>query len=180
LLRAATHRSPSLACNSCDRISGSSFLNAHIRQQTADAPSLYQHRPKRPASASGPSSDDTQLAPRLSLTLTARMTRIWNRSDCPACKVEAGFDGSISSRPRAPAVSEPCRRHQPDMARQHLTTSDPIRKTNRASAWSAIRRPGSTPMTGRQARPHRETMRPVEALEITTNSTLDVRAGGMR
>ena len=116
----------------------------------------------------------------------ARMTRIWNRSDCPACSVGAGLDGSIASRPRAPAVSEPCRSHQPDMAHQHHFTSDLIRKaTNSASASSHIRRPRSM-RAGRQARRPHETTRAVEHREITTIGPVamldarDAQVGGTR
>ena len=116
----------------------------------------------------------------------ARMTRIWNRSDCPACSVGAGLDGSIASRPRAPAVSEPCRRHQADMAHQHHFTSDPIRKaTNSASVSSHIRRPRSM-RAGRQARRPHETTRAVEPREIPTIGPVamldarDAQVGGTR
>lgn len=86
----------------------------------------------------------------------ARMTRIWSRSERPAFAVRAGPDGSIASRPRAPAVSEPCRRRQPDMAHQTRTRSGPTRRiTDRASASSDTRRPASTPTIARQAGRHR-------------------------
>lgn len=158
-------------------------------QQTA--PSLYGS-PSRPKRRSPFHFDDPSALVRTTALASldfhpiARMTRIWNRSDCPACSVGAGLDGSIASRPRAPAVSEPCRSHQPDMALQHHFTSGPNRKTtNSASASSHIRRPRSM-RAGRQAKPRHETTRAVEPREITTIDpvamldALDARVGEMR
>jgi hypothetical protein len=165
---------------------GSSYRS----EQQQHPPFLYRQRSKRtllplpndihrPWFRRQPTSPD--------FLLIARMTRTWNRSDCPACRVGAGLDGSIASRPRGPAVSEPCRHHQPDMAHQHHFTSDPIRKTTSpASASSHILHRGSIPRTERQARRHHERTQAVDALEITMTRpvamlhALDVPVGGVR